>query len=90
MQAILIIVVIVKKQAKKESLGQEEPATVHVRKPSHYQKVSQKRKRMTFLYHESREQPGRSRPRRKSEHKQGWCTETLSRWNNPDAWIIMN
>ena len=86
MQAILIIVVIVKKQAKKESLGQEEPARVHVRKPSHYQKVSQKWKRMTFLYHESREQNGRSRPRRKSEP----CTETLSRWNNPDTWNIMN
>ena len=34
---------------------------VHSKKCSHYKEVGQKRKRMTFLYHESREQIGKSR-----------------------------
>lgn len=57
---------------------------VHDKKLSHYKEVSQKRKRMTFLYHESREHAGRSRRRRKSEHKQVWGTETSSRRDRSD------
>lgn len=67
-----------KKKTSQERRGQvkSSPIIVHDKKLSHYKEVSQKRKRMTFLYHESREQAEGSRPRRKSEHKQVWGTET--------------
>lgn len=61
----MITVVIVKKQVKKGK-ARSSQTMVHGKKLSHDKEVSQKRKRMTFLYHESREQIGRSRPRRKS------------------------
>ena len=71
MQAIPITAVTVKKKSQKRR-GQVRGSQtmVHGRKPSHYKELSQKRKRMTFLYHESREQTGRSSPGRKSEHNQ--------------------
>lgn len=79
-----------KKKPSQERRGQVKSSQimVHDKKLSHYKEVSQKRKRMTFLYHESREQAGRSRPRRKSEHKQVWGTETASRRDSPDKNIV--
>ena len=68
-----------KKRQNRRGQGRGSQTMVHGKKPSHYKEVSQKRKRMTFLYHESREQTGRSRPGRKSEHNEGCCTEILSR-----------
>lgn len=77
----MITVVIVKKQIKKGK-ARSSQTMVDGKKLSHYKEVSQKRKRMTFLYHEFREQIGRSKPRRKSEHNQGCYTKTSSRWNS--------
>jgi hypothetical protein len=62
-QAIIIPVVIVKRQIKNERPIQVQQVMAHSKNYSHCKHVSENGKRLTFLYYESRKQIGRSRPK---------------------------